>query len=236
MNYLIPLQIGARDVAFPRLNAFSYWLFLFGALFLNSRRSSSAAPPTAAGSATPRCPPSRRDRPDGLLRWGCRCSVSHRSASVNFITTVLTMRAPGMTLMRMPVFTWMALVVQFLLLFSLPIITVGCSSCTSTATWGPCSSTVAEGGDPLLWQHLFWLFGHPEVYMLILPAFGIVSEVLPTFSRKPLFGYPFVVFSGIAIGFMGFGVWAHHMFTAGLGPVSEACSRWPRCSSPCRRA
>lgn len=122
-----------------------------------------------------------------------------------------------MTLMKMPVFCWMILVVQFLLVFSLPVITVALVLLTFQRSFGATFFDVAQGADPLLWQHLFWIFGHPEVYVLILPAFGIISEVLPTFSRKPLFGYPFVVFSGASIGLVGFGVWSHHMFATGLG-------------------
>jgi cytochrome c oxidase subunit I len=135
---------------------------------------------------------------------------------------VLNMRAPGMKIMRMPVFTWMSLVVQFLLVFALPVITVALFLLMFQRNFGATFFDPDAGADPLLWQHLFWLFGHPEVYILILPAFGIVSEVLPVFSKKPLFGYPFVVFSGAAIGFMGWGVWAHHMFASGLGPISVA--------------
>ena len=126
-----------------------------------------------------------------------------------------------MTLFRMPVFVWMGLVVQFLLVFSLPIITVALFQLLFDRRWDTAFFDPTRGGDPILWQHLFWLFGHPEVYILILPAFGIISEIIPVFSRKPLFGYQFVVFSGIAIGFIGFGVWAHHMFAAGLGPVAN---------------
>ena len=122
--------------------------------------------------------------------------------------------------MKMPVFTWMILVVQFLLLFAVPVITVALVLLLFQRLFGATFFNVTAGADPLLWQHLFWIFGHPEVYILILPAFGIVSEVLPVFSRKPLFGYAFVVFSGVAIGFMGWGVWAHHMFASGLGPIS----------------
>ena len=128
------------------------------------------------------------------------------------------MRAPGMTLMKMPVFTWMALVTQFLLLFAIPVLTVAQFLLMFDRLFGANFFNVKAGADPLLWQHLFWLFGHPEVYILILPAFGIVSEIIPVFSRKPLFGYPFMVFSGIAIGFMGWGVWAHHMFASGYRP------------------
>ena len=139
---------------------------------------------------------------------------------MNLIVTILNMRAPGMTLMRMPVFTWMTLVAIFLLLFAMPVITVALFLLMFDRQFGANFFNPAAGGDPVLWQHLFWLFGHPEVYILILPAMGIVSEILPMFARKPLFGYPVVVFSGIAIGFMGWGVWAHHMFAVGLGPVA----------------
>jgi cytochrome c oxidase subunit 1 len=131
------------------------------------------------------------------------------------------MRAPGMSLFRMPVFVWMGLVVQFLLAFSLPIITVALFQLLFDRRWDTAFFDTTRGGEPLLWQHMFWLFGHPEVYILILPAFGIFSEILPVFARKPLFGYQFVVFSGIAIGFIGFGVWVHHMYAAGLGPVAN---------------
>ena len=131
------------------------------------------------------------------------------------------MRAPGMTLFRMPVFVWMGLVVQLLLAFSLPVITIGLVELLFDRLFGTHFFDPSVGGSPVLWQHLFWLFGHPEVYILVLPAMGIVSEILPVFARKPLFGYQFVVFSGIAIGFIGFGVWAHHMFAVGLGPVAN---------------
>jgi len=136
------------------------------------------------------------------------------------ITTVLNMRAPGMSLMKMPVFVWMTLVTQFLLLFAIPVLTVAQILLASDRLFGANFFNTQQGADPLLWQHLFWVFGHPEVYLMILPAFGIVSEVIPTFSRKPIFGYPFMVISGIAIGFMGWGVWAHHMFVSGIGPLS----------------
>ena len=154
----------------------------------------------------------------GLLILGIASTV----AAVNFIVTILNMRAPGMSLFRMPVFVWMTFVVQFLLMFAMPIITVALFELMFDRLFGANFFDAAKGGDPVLWQHLFWLFGHPEVYILILPAMGIVSEILPVFSRKPLFGYPVVVFSGIAIGFMGWGVWAHHMFAVGLGPVANS--------------
>jgi cytochrome c oxidase subunit I len=141
---------------------------------------------------------------------------------VNFIITIINMRAPGMTLMRMPVFVWMTLVTAFLLLFAMPVIAVALFQLAFDRLFGAVLFDPSAGGDPLLWQHLFWVFGHPEVYIMILPAMGIVSEVLPTFSGKPIFGYAAIVFAGIAIGFMGWGVWAHHMFAVGLGPVANS--------------
>ena len=223
-NYMIPLQVGARDVAFPRLNAFSFWTFLFGGLFLNSSWILGGAADGgwfmyAPNSSTPFSPT------DGVNFWllGLLLTgIASQVGAINLIVTTLNMRAPGMKLMRMPIFTWMALVVQFLLLFAIPVITVALFLLMFQRNFGATFFSVEAGADPLLWQHLFWIFGHPEVYILVLPAFGIVSEVLPVFSKKPLFGYPFVVFSGAAIGFLGWGVWAHHMFSSGLGPVSVA--------------
>jgi cytochrome c oxidase subunit I len=220
-NYLLPLMIGARDVAFPRLNAFSYWAFLAGGLFLYSGFFLGGAPDGGWFGYAPNSvvDPTRGMTfyALGLLMTGIASTVS----AINLAVTILNMRAPGMTLFRMPVFVWMGLVVQLLLAFSLPIITVGLVELLFDRRFGTHFFDPAAGGDPVLWQHLFWLFGHPEVYILILPAMGIVSEILPVFSRKPLFGYQFVVFSGIAIGFIGFGVWAHHMFAVGLGPVAN---------------
>jgi len=225
-NYLLPLMIGARDVAFPRLNALSYWVFLFGGLFLYSSWFLGGAPDggwfgyAPLSTLGPDVLPGE-NRMDfyaiGLQILGIASIV----ASVNFIVTIINMRAPGMKLLRMPVFVWMTLVVNFLLLFAMPIIAVALFMMSFDRNFGTNFFNAASGGDPILWQHLFWLFGHPEVYILILPAMGIVSEVLPTFSKKPLFGYSAVVFSGIAIGFMGWGVWAHHMFTVGLGSVAN---------------
>ncbi|MHB8512894.1 MAG: cytochrome c oxidase subunit I [Actinomycetota bacterium] len=224
INYLIPLQIGARDVAFPRLNALSYWIFLFGGIFLYSSFLLGGGPNSgwfgyAPVSTKAFSPTHGMDfYAIGLIIVGISSTVS----AVNLLVTILNMRAPGMSFMRMPVFTWMSLVVQFLLIFALPIITVDLFLLFFDRKLGTLFFATAAGADPLLWQHLFWLFGHPEVYILILPAMGIVSEILPVFSRKPLFGYPFVVFAGAAIGFMGWGVWAHHMFATGLGPVANS--------------
>ncbi len=221
-NYMIPLQIGARDVAFPRLNAFSFWMFTMGGIFLYSSFLVGQAPNGGWFGYAPLSTSipglNMAFYSIGLQLLG----VASIASSVNFITTILNMRAPGMTFMRMPVFIWMSLVTNFLLLFAMPIIAVALFQLTFDGLFQTNFFQAATGGDPILWQHLFWLFGHPEVYIMILPAFGIVSEVLPTFSRKPLFGYAAVVFAGAAIGFIGFGVWAHHMFTAGLGPVANS--------------
>jgi cytochrome c oxidase subunit 1 len=220
-NYLIPLMIGARDVAFPRLNALSFWVFILGALFLNSSWFLGGAPD---GGWFGYAPLSTTDPGPGMTFYALGLMITGISSTVgaiNLAITVINMRAPGMSLFRMPPFVWMGLVVQFLLAFSLPIITVGLVELLFDRRWATHFFDPTAGGEPLLWQHMFWLFGHPEVYILILPAFGIISEILPVFSRKPLFGYQFVVFSGIAIGFIGFGVWVHHMFAAGLGPVAN---------------
>ena len=223
-NYLIPLQIGARDVAFPRLNALSYWVFAFGAVFINASFFFGAFPDGGwFGYANLT---SAKYSPGMSIDFWCIglliLGTASMMAGFNFITTILNLRAPGMTLFRMPIFTWMSFVVQFLVVMSFPMITVGLILLLMDRNYGTNFYHPANGGDPLLWQHLFWLFGHPEVYILILPAMGLVSEVLPTFARKPLFGAPFVIFSGIMIGFVGFGVWSHHMFTVGLGPVADA--------------
>ena len=223
-NYLIPLQIGARDVAFPRLNALGLWLFVFGGLFLNLSWFLGGSPDGgwfayAPNTGVAYSPGNGMD----FYALGLQIvGIASLVGAINLIVTILNMRAPGMGLLRMPVFTWMILVVQLLLLFALPVITVALILLTFDRIFDANFFNVAMGSDPLLWQHLFWIFGHPEVYVLILPSFGIVSEVLPVFSRKPLFGYPVIVLSGAVIGFMGWGVWAHHMFTAGLGPVSVA--------------
>jgi cytochrome c oxidase subunit I len=222
-NYFLPIMIGARDVAFPRLNAFSYWLFLLSGIMIYSSFLVGGAPDGAWVGYAP-----LSEQLTEVVRmdyWAVgiqMLGVASIASSVNFIATAFTMRAPGMTMLRMPVFAWMSLVVAFLLLFSLPSIGIGLFQLFLDRNFGATFYEAAAGADPLLWQHLFWIFGHPEVYVLVLPAMGIVSEILPVFSRKPLFGYEFVVFSGAAIGFIGFGVWSHHMFTSGMGPVAEA--------------
>jgi cytochrome c oxidase subunit I len=223
-NYMVPLMIGARDVAFPRLNALSYWIFLAGGLFLNASWLVGTPPNDGwfgyANLTSKNFSPGLNT--DFWLLGLIVLGASSVLAGVNFIVTIINMRAPGMTLMRMPVFVWMVLVTQFLVVLAFPSLTVALIFLMFDRFFGAHFYDVAAGADLHLWQHLFWIFGHPEVYILILPAFGIISEVLPTLARKPLFGAPVVIYSGILIGFFSYGVWAHHMFAAGMGPVADA--------------
>ncbi|MFP4202933.1 MAG: cytochrome c oxidase subunit I [Opitutales bacterium] len=241
-NFLVPLQIGARDVAFPRLNAFSLWTFLAGAVILNiswlfqvGEKLGWFVPAGAGAGHTDMAPsagwfgyaPLTGTDFSGIGTdfWVLGLQVlgiASLAASMNFIVTIINMRAPGMKMMRLPVFTWMTLITSLLIIFAFPAITIALAQLMFDRVFGANFFNVAAGGQPILWQHLFWFFGHPEVYILILPAMGIVSEILPAFSRKPLFGYAIVVFSGAVIGFLGFAVWSHHMFTTGLGKVATA--------------
>jgi len=232
-NYVVPLQIGARDVAFPRLNAFSYWVFLLGGLFLNAswlvgplfHAGSLSVAPDAGWFGYANLTERQFSPGPNIDFWvlGLQIlGISSLAAGFNFIVTILNMRAPGMKMMRLPTFSWMTLVTQFLVITAFPVITVALVFLMFDRFFGAHFYVVQAGATPILWQHLFWLFGHPEVYILILPAMGIVSEVLPTFARKPLFGYTVVVYSGVLIGFMGWGVWSHHMFAVGLGPIGDS--------------
>lgn len=223
-NYIVPLQIGARDVAFPRLNAFSYWVFLFGAIMINISWFFNEAPNSGWYGYSPLTGTAWNPARNvdfwmlGLQILG----VASMAASFNFIVTIFNLRCPGMKMMRMPIFTWTTLVVSILIIFAFPAITVALLLLSFDRFAGTGFYEAAAGGDPLLWQHLFWVFGHPEVYILVLPAFAIISEIIPVFSRKPLFGYSVMVYATIAIAFLGFGVWVHHMFTVGLGPTANA--------------
>ncbi len=223
-NYIIPLQIGARDVAFPRLNAFSYWTFLAGAIVLKLSWFLGGA--TNAGWFGYAPLTGLEANPGhGIDFWIVSLQilgVASLAAAFNFIVTIINMRAPGMSLMRMPVFTWMTLITAILLVLAFPVITVALIELLFDRSFGTNFFVVANGANPILWQHLFWVFGHPEVYILILPSMGIVSEIIPTFAKKPLFGYSTIVLAGIVIAFMGWMVWSHHMFTTGLGPVATS--------------
>ncbi len=222
-NFIVPLMVGAADMAYPRLNAFSYWLFLFGGIFINLSFLMGGAPNTGWFSYSP-LTQKAFSTTNGVDFWVIGLSVlgiASVAGAINFIVTILKLRAPGMTFNRMPLYTWMTLVVSFLIIFSFPSITVALILLLFDRLAGTHFFNPAGGGDPLLWQHLFWFFGHPEVYILILPSMGIVSEVLPVFSRKPIFGYSFIAYSGVAIGFLSFTVWAHHMFATGLGEFAN---------------
>jgi cytochrome c oxidase subunit I len=223
-NFIIPLQIGARDVAFPRLNAFSYWAFILGGIMLNVSFLLGGAPDAGwFGYANLTTRPYSPGAGIDFWMLGLQVlGVASLAAALNFFVTILNMRAPGMGFMRLPIFCWMSLITMVLLLLAFPSITVGLILLMFDRFFETNFYSVPHGGDPVLWQHLFWVFGHPEVYILILPAMGIVSEIIPVFSRKPLFGYAVMVYSGIAIAFLAFGVWAHHMFAVGLGPIADA--------------
>jgi len=238
-NYLVPLQIGARDVAFPRLNAFSLWTFVAGAVVINISWVLQAAyfvgwfvPIDGRSDIVPAVgwfgyAPLTDSEYSGIGAdfwiFGLQLlGIGSIAAALNFIVTIITMRAPGLKMMRLPLFTWMTLITSFLIIFAFPPLTIALSELMFDRYFGTNFFRIEGGGQPILWQHLFWIFGHPEVYILILPAMGIISEILPTFSRKPLFGYALVVFSGAVIGFLGFAVWSHHMFTTGLGKIATA--------------
>ncbi|WP_110515794.1 cytochrome c oxidase subunit I [Herpetosiphon llansteffanensis] len=224
MNYFVPLMIGAGDMAYPRMNAMSYWLLLFGGIVMYSSFVFGGGAPDAGWFAYAPLTSTTYSVTRGMDYWvlGLQLlGVSSLAGSVNIIVTIIRLRAPGMRFNRMPLFVWMSFVTSFLLIFALPSITVGITLLFFDRNFGTNFFLPAAGGDPLLWQHLFWFFGHPEVYIMILPAFGVVSEMLPVFSRKPIFGYEFVAYSGVAIGVLGFTVWAHHMFATNLGVIAD---------------
>jgi cytochrome c oxidase subunit 1 len=223
-NYLVPLQIGARDMAFPRLNALSYWLYLFGGLVLYSSWLLPEGAPAIGWTGYAPLTSARFSPYEGVDLWAISLIVlgaGSTMGAVNFITTILNMRAPGMDLWKMPLFSWSVLVMAFMVLLATPMLTGGLAMQLADRNLGTQFFT-AQSGDPVLWQHLFWFYSHPAVYIMVLPAMGAISEVIPVFSRKPIFGYSAIVWSTIAIGVLGFSTWAHHMFTTGLPPLLEA--------------
>lgn len=223
MNFIIPLQIGARDVAFPFLNSLGFWLFLSGGLLLNLSWFFGGAPDAGWTAYVPLSTASYASTGLDYYVFGLQISgAGTLIGGINFLVTIITMRAPGMSMMKMPLFVWSSFVASALILFAFPALTVGLFLLMFERLFGANYFLVEAGGNVVIWQHLFWIFGHPEVYILILPAFGIFSEVLSTFSKKRLFGYSAMVFATIIIGFLGFMVWAHHMFTVGMGPVANA--------------
>jgi len=223
MNAIVPLQIGARDVAFPFVNSLGFWLFFFGGLLLNLSWFMGGAPDAGWTAYAPLSSDTYSGRGVDFYVVGLQIAgIGTLIGGINFLVTIINMRAPGMTFMRMPLFTWTAFITSALILFAFPAITVGLVELMFDRLFNGNFFEVGQGGNVVLWQHLFWIFGHPEVYILILPAFGIISEVVSTFSKKVLFGYSSMVFATMVIGFLGFMVWAHHMFATGLGPVANS--------------
>jgi cytochrome c oxidase subunit 1 len=222
MNAVMPLQIGARDVAFPFVNALGFWLFFFGGVFLNLSWFLGGAPDAGWTSYASLAVHSKGHGIDFYLLGLQISGIGTLIGGINFLVTIINMRAPGMTYMRMPLFTWTTFVTSALILFAFPPLTIGLVLMMFDRLFGAKFFEVAMGGNTIIWEHLFWIFGHPEVYILILPAFGIFSEIMPIFSRKRLFGYSSMVFATVLIGFLGFMVWVHHMFTTGLGPVANS--------------
>lgn len=224
MNAILPLQIGARDVAFPFVNALGFWTFFFGGLLLNVSFIAGSVPDAGWTMYAPLSGTtySEGHGTDYYVLGLQIAGIGTLIGGINFLVTIINMRAPGMTFMRMPMFTWAAFITSALILFAFPALTVGLAALMFDRLFSGNFFNPSAGGNVVLWEHIFWIFGHPEVYILILPAFGIISEVISTFSRKRLFGYSSMVFATILIGFLGFMVWAHHMFTTGLGPVANA--------------
>jgi cytochrome c oxidase subunit I len=216
-NYLVPLMIGAGDMAFPRLNAMSYWFYLLGGIVLYSSWFVEGGAPTAGWTSY--VPLSAQTPGSGQDLWILSLHIltlSSLAGAINFIVTIHNMRTRGMTWMRTPLFVWTIAVYAWMLVLVLPALSAGLTLLLLDRQAGTNFFVPNEGGDAILYQHVFWFFGHPEVYIMILPAFGVISEVLPVFSRKPIFGYKAIAFSSVAIGFLSMLVWAHHMFTIGL--------------------
>jgi heme/copper-type cytochrome/quinol oxidase subunit 1 len=212
-------MIGARDVAFPRLNAFGFWIFLFGGLLLYFSFMAGGAPMAGWFAYAP-LNEKAYSFSHGQDYWAIALLLTGTgsiASAINIIVTTFTLRAPGMTVRRLPLFVWMATINGFLILFAIPALNTALVMLLMDRLLNAHFFQVAQGGSALLWQHYFWFFGHPEVYILILPVFGIISEVIPVFARKPIYGYGFLAGSTVAIAFLSFAVWAHHMFATGIG-------------------
>jgi cytochrome c oxidase subunit 1 len=226
-NYMIPIMIGAPDMALPRMNNLSFWILPFAfAILVSSLFMEGGAPNFGwtfyAPLSTTYAPPSVTFFIFGVHLMG----ISSIMGAINIVATIFNLRAPGMTLMKMPLFVWTWLITAFLLIAVMPVLAGAVTMMLMDIHFGTSFFSAAGGGDPVLFQHIFWFFGHPEVYIIILPAFGVVSEIIPTFSRKPLFGYASMVYATAAIAFLSFIVWAHHMFTVGMPLVGELYFMW----------
>ena len=219
VNYVLPLQIGARDMAFPRLNAFGFWCVPLGGILLHFSVLAGGAPAVGWFAYTPLSETPYSSNL-GVDYWAIAIfvmGIGSISLAINIIATVISCRAPGMTMRRLPLFSWINFINAFIIIFALPVLNAGLAMLLIDRLLEGHFFLPVRGGSAVLWQHVFWAFGHPEVYILALPAFGIVSEIIPVFSRKPIFGFQFVAASSVAIALLSLGVWGHHMFTVGMG-------------------